>query len=279
MRTYRTATAFLAVTLGIAGAAQAHHRDVEPDVAPGRLVTAQIRVGGTSTPLYSAVDGSGRYYFEARAGSSYELVFNNQTGERLGVGVSVDGLNVISGEPDSLQSPGRMYILGPWESTTIRGWRTSLQDVRRFTFVDERRSYAARSGHSTSKLGWVEVAVYRERMPVGRIKDLSEDNSRRERDAAKGAPAAGAQAASRAEEREARNDGSYPGTGWGSSTEDHARVVAFDPMPVAADRITLRYEYRSGLVALGVLPEWRYGRDRLRDRDSGRGGFARPPRW
>ena len=31
-----------------------------------------------------------------------------------------------------------MYVLDPWQRTTVQGWRTSLQEVRQFTFVDER---------------------------------------------------------------------------------------------------------------------------------------------
>jgi hypothetical protein len=85
----------------------------------------------------------------------------NRTGERLGAAVVVDGLNAISGEREA--GPGRLYILGPWEETTVRGWRTSLSDVRRFTFVDERGSYASRSGKANGKMGWIEVNVYRER--------------------------------------------------------------------------------------------------------------------
>jgi hypothetical protein len=56
-----------------------------------------------------------------------------------------------------------MYVLDPWGETTIKGWRSSLHDVRRFTFVDEQASYAARSGKANGRMGWIEVGVYRER--------------------------------------------------------------------------------------------------------------------
>ena len=41
------------------------------------------------------------------------------------------------------------------------------------------------------------------------------------------------------------------------------------------DHLVLRYEYASGLIALGIFPDG----DRLRDRDRGELSFARPPRW
>ena len=42
----------------------------------------------------------------------------NRTGERLGVVLTVDGLNAISGERDA--GLGRMYVLDPWQSTRSR---------------------------------------------------------------------------------------------------------------------------------------------------------------
>jgi hypothetical protein len=72
---------------------------------------------------------------------------------------------------------------------------------------------------------------------------------------------------------------SYPGTGWGHAAEDPAEVVSFDPERRPADVVTLRYEYASGLRALGILPRPYWGRDRLSERERGLPGFAPPPAW
>jgi len=53
--------------------------------------------------------------------------------------------------------------------------------------------------------------------------------------------------------------------------------VQFTPEPVALDRIIFRYEYASGLAALGIDPSRHGWQDRLADRDGGQ-GFARAPR-
>lgn len=292
------------VVLGLlaAPAARAH----EWGGGVGRLLDVSIEVEGRPSPLYSAADGSGRFYFEAREGGGYTIRLANRTSERLGAVVTVDGLNVISGLRDD--GRGRMYVVGPWEDTEIRGWRSSLADVRRFTFVDERASYAARSGKANAKMGWVEIAVYREqRRYVYRpypypaapyepgYRDKSEDapaaagrdsaRSDEEAPAAKAAPptAQAPMGEPQAEERRESNEGararSFPGTGWGARTDDPAVVVSFEPETTPAERITLRYEYRSALVALGVLPRPWYSRDRLRERDRGAEGFAKPPAW
>jgi hypothetical protein len=270
----------------------------------GRLLDVSIDVEGRTTPLYAAADGSGRYYFEAREGGRYSVRLANRTGERLGAVVTVDGLNVISGVRDD--GRGRMYVVGPWEDTEIRGWRSSLAEVRRFTFVDERASYAARSGKANAKMGWIEVAVYREqRRYVHRpypyppapyepgYGDKSEDapeaagrdSARSDEDApaAKAAPPMAQSPDSQAEERRESSEGararSFPGTGWGARTDDPAVVVSFEPEATPTERLTLRYEYRGALVALGILPRPWYGRDRLRERERGAEGFAKPPAW
>jgi len=69
----------------------------------------------------------------------------------------------------------------------------------------------------------------------------------------------------------------FPGTGWGERSRDHVQRVQFTPEPVAVDRLILRYEYASGLRALGIIPVGRDWRNRLDERD-GDLGFAKPPR-
>jgi hypothetical protein len=284
MDTNRVVAAAVAV-LALAGLPEAEGSGTW--AGPGRLVGVSVDVGGRRTPLHPAPDTSGRYYIEAREGAPYVVRLHNRTGERLGVVLTVDGLNAISGARD--RGHGRMYVLGPGQEARIRGWRTSLQEVRRFVFVDEESSYAARSGKANSRMGWIQVSVYRERRHWPRV--WEQDDARRSGEAAEdrargesppSAPSAGT------DESEARAQGrdeagarkrSYPGTGWGARTHDRVVVVEFEPETSPAQRTTLRYEYRSALVALGVLPSPHVSGDRLRQRDRGELGFAPPPLW
>lgn len=263
---------------------------------PGSLVDLRVRVDGQATPLYPAPDGSGRYYLEARRGGRYELEVTNHTGARLGVLLAVDGLNVVSGERELPSAgPGRMYVLGAWENVVVRGWRSSMEDVRQFTFVDEQASYSARVNKANAKMGWIEVAVYRER-PRPEVYQPWRDESRGRLDAPEKAESSTAdkRAAAPADQEAARGLGytapgaapaptmappateSFPGTGWGDRRRDPVVTVQFDPQARPAETLGVRYEYRSALVRLGVLPSWP-PRDRLAERESGREGFAPPP--
>lgn len=268
----------------------------ETRAAGGSLVDVAVVVDGATAPLYPAPDGSGRFYLEALRGAAYEVRIDNRSHERIGVALSVDGLNAISGERDRWlawpNAAGRMYVLEPWEGTRVRGWRTSLAEVHRFTFVDEAASYAARTGKANARMGWIEVAVYREQRPfVRRDRSAPITPSAGGRDEVRAMPTPPATAPPSAaaeapregaiEQHDAkRHDDfgrSYPGTGWGRHEWDQAVVVDFHAFPEPAERITLRYEYASALTRLGVVPRWP-PRDRLSERERGREGFARPPR-
>lgn len=271
----------VATVVSLAGCASQPARcDARRHAEAGRAVAVSVEVDGRPSPLYAAPDGSGRRYFEARRDEAYVLRVRNKTGGRVAVRVRVDGLNVISGEQEDAHERGRMYVLAPHGDVDIRGWRTSLAEVRAFTFVEEKRSYAVRSGQANARLGWIEVDVFRER-PRPRPDEVTQVKPSRDEAAAE-APAARAQgnAESGGHDRDGTQSapGAYPGTGWGRATRDPAQLVSFEAEPQPFERITLRYEYAAGLRALGIPVGPRYA-DRLHERDSGTGGpFARPPR-
>jgi hypothetical protein len=271
----------------------------------GQLVDVQIRVAGEAAPLFYAPGRFDRHYLQAFAGRNYAIVLKNNTGRRIAVLLAVDGLNVVNGEISSLRSTEPMYVLGPWEQATIRGWRASLDEVRKFVFVDERRSYAQRTGQANSDMGWIRVLAFREQLTWwqnrgsdwGRVKqqvdggpssslpplDAPHAKSEESKDAAPPPVAQAPQASGRAVAPEAQdnmargNEQGFPGTGWGERREDRVQRVQFTPEPVALDRILFRYEYASGLAALGIDPSRRGWQDRLATRDGGQ-GFAKPPR-
>jgi hypothetical protein len=314
-RTRRTRTAALATLIIATAAVSAHadefeyprtrsiatseaHRTVD-----GQLVDVQIRVQGQTAPLYFKPGRFDRHYFQAFKGRNYSLAVRNNTGRRVGVLIAVDGLNVVNGEISNLSNTESMYVLDPYEETTIAGWRTSMNEVRKFVFVDEERSYAERTGQANGDLGWIRVLAFREVAPIGwldRLKYKDKDNDgwvddestdgprrdlnqpRAESAAPPSAPEASRKTAGEAApenraqlEGSARDESGNPGTGWGERKHDPVRRTEFRAERSATDQIAMRYEYMSGLRALGIFPRSM----RTWDRDDGRLGFAQPPRW
>lgn len=267
----------------------------------GRLVDVQVQVEGQAAPLFLAPGRYDRRYVQAREGQRYSLVLRNNTSRRIGVLIAVDGLNVVSGERSRLAAGEAMYVLDPYERSVIQGWRSSLDQVRRFVFVDEERSYAERTGQANSDMGWIRVLAFREKASPSvwrwdspqinerdRQRGLDDSDREYKSDELRGeesAPRAQAEppvagksldrrAAPNAAQEKSEGGSSFPGTGWGERTHDPVNRTHFVAERNATDRIVLRYEYASALRALGI----NLGRDRLRERD-GDLGFAKPPRW
>jgi hypothetical protein len=269
--------------------------------ADGRLVEAQVLVEGDEAPLFfrpggNPLRGGGddRWYFQAFAGRNYALQLRNTTGRRIGVLIAVDGLNVVNGERSRLGRGEPMYVLDPYETATIRGWRTSLDQVRKFVFVDEQRSYAERTGQANGDMGWIRVLAFNEAGgPRLNVNDRSRpygdlDERARRGEGSRddfGAKDGTAPQASRAQKPEseapramagiAPEQENAPGTGWGERSHDQVGQTWFVAASRPGDQLNFRYEYASGLQALGIMPY----HSRVRDRDQGDLGFARPPRW
>jgi hypothetical protein len=259
-----------------------------------------VKVTGRSTPLFQASNRPDRWYIEAREGANYQVTVRNTSGERVAFVIAVDGLNAINGLRSHLGADEPMYVLDPYQSATIKGWRKDLGNVSKFVFVDEERSYAARTDQANGDLGWIRVVAFHEVRPVawGSRMNLYRDGGGSEQGApsappapeardemSKDAPRAKAQRAdgntlesapSRSLEPLAEKESS-PGTGWGGNQRDRVREVEFTPERNACAQVILRYEYHAALVSLGILP-WRgYDRDRLWERENGQLGFAPPP--
>jgi hypothetical protein len=283
------ALAAVAIASSVASASAAPRSVASRDEVDGQLVDVQVLVDGWTTPLYMRPGAWDKTYFQAFKGKNYSLVVRNTTNQRVGVLLAVDGLNVVNGQKSNLSNREAMYVLDPWESATIQGWRTSLRDVRRFVFVDEERSYASRTDQANGDMGWIRVLSFREQNPVvwrdvrPRVKDGSEWQGRNEMEGQRGETREAPPSASgdlRAQKspsqlHTAPQSDAAPGTGWGEQSWDPVRRTQFTAVARATDHLVLRYEYASGLRALGIFPRER----RVFERERGEMGFAAPPRW
>src|SRR5262249_52741932 len=117
-------------------------------------VTVVNRASGESLPVYTH---RGRIYIPGVPGSKYTLRITNKTGERVLAVTSVEGVNVITGETASPAQSG--YVLDPWGSVEINGWRKSMSEVAAFVFTALPDSYAARTDRP-GNVGVIGVAVF-----------------------------------------------------------------------------------------------------------------------
>src|SRR6266850_1518111 len=215
-------TAIAALALLCAGEAAAH----------GGLVDLSVydRTEGRRLPVHWQ---DGRAYVVGKPGNEYQVtVRNRQRDDVLGV-VSVDGINVISGET---ADPGQTgYVLSPSRSYDILGWRKSLAETAAFYFTALPDSYAARTGRPDN-VGVIGVAVFRRKVQPPPVASL-----RRE-------AASDAAAGPRPQEE------SRLGTGHGRREASQVQHVAFERASSApAETVTLYYDSYRNLLARGVI--------------------------
>ena len=138
---------------------------VAPSAAHAIGTLADINVVDRSTgqvlPVYTY---QGRHYVAGRPGARYAVRVYNQAGGRVMAVMSVDGVNVVSGDSASWEQNG--YVFSPWQRHDVAGWRKSQAQVAAFEFTALPNSYAARTGRPEN-VGVIGVALFRERaVPV-----------------------------------------------------------------------------------------------------------------
>jgi hypothetical protein len=121
-------------------------------------VTIAIKDSGGS-PL-EAVHVGDRTIVVGQAGQRYSIVLTNHTSHRLESVVTVDGLDVVNGKPGSLDNRG--YVLLPFATLEIEGFRQSHNAVAAFRFASVGESYAAQTG-SARNVGVIGIALFAER--------------------------------------------------------------------------------------------------------------------
>jgi hypothetical protein len=212
-----------------------------------------ISDSGTEFPTYRTyprLHPNGRsFYLEAVKGERYSIRVTNRSGRRIGVVIAVDGRNIISGKKSDLKRDERMYIIGPYEANTFEGWRTGMDRTNRFYFTEVGDSYAEKVFHDASAMGTIALAVYREKRLE--VIPYSEQQFRL-RDAPATAAPQGRAESDATGKLEKKGD-EEAGTGFGEKTYSPSRVVPFDPEQGPAEKIVLKYEWRSELCRKGII--------------------------
>ena len=213
----------------------------QPVHAHGSLVDLAVydRTEGRPLPLYWH---QGKAYVVGKPGNEYQVQIRNRLREDLLAVVSVDGVNVISGETAEPSQTG--YVLGPGQAYDILGWRKSLAETAAFYFTALADSYAARTGRPAN-VGVIGVAVFRKKsQPIAIAPPLRNAPAAVRRESGADASAPRAQAESQL------------GTGHGRRESSQVREVAFERATSApAESITVYYDSYANLLARGVIRE------------------------
>ena len=202
----------------------------------------------------------GEYWVAGTPGNRYAISIHNRLRERVLAVTAVDGVNVVSGETAAYGQSG--YVLSPWQSYSITGWRKSNSDVAAFEFTAAPNSYAERTGRALN-VGVIGIALFRERLPepeplaqnappasLARAEDASaaRESAKSASPSAQDRLASGAAVMQRAPEPKL-------GTGHGEREASYVEHTEFSRLSGQPNEIIrIRYDSRDNLVAMGVLP-------------------------
>jgi hypothetical protein len=196
----------------------------------------------------------GRAYVAGRPGARYGLRVSNNTAGRVLVVMSVDGVNVLTGQTAGYGQRG--YVFDPYQSYDVSGWRKSDSEIAAFTFAPLPKSYAARTGRP-GDVGVIGIAVFKERLvapaPVASLESRSAGDdslnevvvtgSRVERSSPAAPPPL---ARARPQEK--------LGTGHGAREWSVVTTVAFERATAYPQVIRqIEYDTYDNLAALGVI--------------------------
>ncbi len=217
----------------------------------------------------------GRSFVAGQPGRRYALRLINRSPGRVLVVLSVDGVNVVSGETAALGQTG--YVLDPWRSCDITGWRKSDTAVAAFEFAALADAYATRTGRP-GNVGVIGAAVFAERpapqamLPLrpplnladaGRARAAAAPAAEASKSAAAPPPAAaavdadaatGASIARRAAAAQLAQRSEKLGTAHGSQEWSVSQRTTFERQSSRPQQLVeLAYDSLANLVAAGVI--------------------------
>ncbi len=240
-------------------------------LAMGSLADVEIvdRATGRALPIHMH---KGEAWVAGTPGAKYSIRVRSQYWGRMLAVMSVDGVNVLSGESASGEQTG--YVYGRFDHGDIAGWRKSDNEIAAFEFVASPRSYAQRTGRPQN-VGVIGVALFREKVslrrkdfaPASPVAPFSSPSPLTESDAAaRAAPSAKMQSQSQSAPIGASGLAYEPekklGTGHGEREHSPIERTHFTrESNVANEVISIRYDSRENLLAMGVITERYAGRN------------------
>ena len=159
-RPFALATLFYNDRAGISAmaneSARFDHGDSGFSVMNGAVTVRLLDQHGRALPAFEVAS---RDYVVGEHGQAYSIEVENHTNDRIEAVATVDGLDVVDGEEGTFAKRG--YVVGPFDSVLIDGFRRSTDTVATFRFGSVRDSYAGKKGKARN-VGVIGVALFHE---------------------------------------------------------------------------------------------------------------------
>lgn len=236
-----------------------------------------IKVNGKAVDQYEHDNCT---FIEARDGTEYTITVQNNSYNRKLAIVTVDGVNVITGEPQGNDNKNG-YVIGSFDSVDIKGFRQDLNSVGTFKFCKSGESYCNQKGLRGNN-GVIGVRIYREKLNdiVWTFTDSNSDNSYQK---LPGNINYSDNTGSSIMENVFRSNitcstvadkGCFDmGTTWGKKLNDSVTEVYFEP-DVDFEETIIYYDTRKNLEKIGIS----FKKEKKISMPKAFGNFAKPPK-
>ncbi len=143
----------------------------------GQTCTMNVSLRGGWGRIYPASPRyarDGRYYVMGDPGSTYTINVENANCRYTYEAVTtVDGMDVLTGQPGSMRNRG--YLIEPGKTLRIEGFRLGNDRVATFKFDSVANSYAARPGSSARNVGVIGIAFFAQRPTAETVRRTTAD--------------------------------------------------------------------------------------------------------
>ncbi|MBP6345603.1 MAG: hypothetical protein ACTJHL_07450 [Neisseriaceae bacterium] len=128
----------------------------ELSLAEGRIGMAVLDGQGRKMTL---IESANKIGLAGKKGERYQLYYQNHSNKTYAILATVDGLDVMNGQPGSFNSGG--YVLPPYGRLTIEGFRKSNSEVAAFRFTTLNNAYVANTpAGDVGNAGLIGTAVF-----------------------------------------------------------------------------------------------------------------------
>jgi hypothetical protein len=125
------------------------------------------RSKGTGTVNIPEYGLNGLTFVEGRQGQPYTVKLTNNSAQRVLAVVSIDGVNVVDGQPCAPEARG--YVVPAYSTVEVDGWRTSLKEASRFVFENKEKAYAKSASGDVHNCGVIGVKFISEKPKANKI--------------------------------------------------------------------------------------------------------------
>lgn len=92
----------------------------------------------------------------------FEVVFRNNSYEKVQVKLSIDGIDVLTGKLATIEPGGDMWVVQPYSSLNLKAWPETTKGGAQFVFTHADKSVAVHTQGDLKSIGIIAASVFSE---------------------------------------------------------------------------------------------------------------------